>query len=125
MTITAWSEGYYPGGVDVVAPASGVTITLAPHPTGDNPEHTWYTSMPDPEQPIGCGHCMVAYPQWVTNAHAMSAQNPRFFSLYNGIDLTGTSRSRRGISWTFPAAQATALRATRLARPTTLRSRPI
>ena len=62
VTVTAWDEGYYPGGVEVVPPQTGVTITLKHHPVGDNPDHEWYTSMPDPEQPIGCGHCMVAFP---------------------------------------------------------------
>jgi hypothetical protein len=102
VTITAWDEGYYPGGVEVVAPQTGVTITLIPHPTGDNPDHTWYTSMPDPEQAIGCGHCMVAFPQWVTNAHGTSGTNPRFFSLYNGTDVTGTTTVTPGYKLDFP-----------------------
>jgi hypothetical protein len=102
VVVTAWQEGYFPGGVEVVPPAAGVTITLRPHPTGDNPDHTWYTSMPDPDDPIGCGHCMVAYPQWVTNAHAASAVNPRFFSLYNGTDLSGTTSLGGGYKDDFP-----------------------
>jgi hypothetical protein len=28
--------------------------------------------------------------QWITNAHGMAVSNPRFFSLYNGTDVTGT-----------------------------------
>jgi hypothetical protein len=102
VTVTAWDEGYYPAGVEVVAPVSGVTITLRPHPVGDNPDHTWYTSMPDPDAPIGCGHCMVAFPQWVTNAHGTSGTNPRFFSLYNGTDLSGTSHIGGGYKDDFP-----------------------
>jgi hypothetical protein len=102
VTITAWDEGYYPAGVEVVPPQTGVTITLKHHPVGDNPDHEWYTSMPDPEQPIGCGHCMVAFPQWVTNAHGTSGTNPRFFSLYNGTDVTGTATITPGYKLDFP-----------------------
>jgi hypothetical protein len=102
VVITAWDEGYYPGGVEVIAPQAGVTITLVPHPTGDNADHEWYTSMPDPEKPIGCGHCMVAFPQWVTNAHGTSGTNPRFFSLYNGTDVTDTITISPGYKLDFP-----------------------
>lgn len=102
VTITAWDEGYHPGGVEVVPPTTGVTITLKPHPTGDNPDHEWLTSMPDPEKPIGCGHCMVAFPDWVNNAHAQAGANPRFFSLYNGTDITGTTAVSPGYKFDFP-----------------------
>jgi hypothetical protein len=102
VTVTAWDEGYYPGGAEVAAPQSGITITLVPHPVGDNPDHEWYTSMPDPEDPIGCGHCMVAFPQWVTNAHGTSATNQRFLSLYNGTDLSGTLHLGGGYKDDFP-----------------------
>ena len=78
IVVTAWHEGYYPGGVDVTPPADDVTITLRLHPAEDNPDYAWYTSMPDPDVPVGCGHCMVAFPQWVENAHGQSGINPVF-----------------------------------------------
>ena len=102
VTVTAWSEGYFPGGVAVVPPQTGLTITLIHHPAVDNPDHEWYTSMPDPDKPIGCGHCMVAFPQWVTNAHGTSAVNPRFYSLYNGTDVTGATTITPGYKLDFP-----------------------
>ena len=102
VTITAWHEGYHPAGVEVVPPATGVVISLTLHPTGDNPDYEWLTSMPDPENPIGCGHCMVAFPQWVNNAHAQSAVNPRFFSIYNGTDTTGQPNVPPGYKLDFP-----------------------
>jgi hypothetical protein len=102
VTITAWHEGYHPAGVEVVPPQAGVTITLKPHPTGDNPDYEWLTSLPDPDDPIGCGHCMVAFPQWVDNAHARSGINPRFFSMYNGTDLAGTAIVTPGYKIDFP-----------------------
>lgn len=102
LTITAWGEGFYPGGVTVVPPTTGVTITLKRHPAGDNPEHEWLTSFPDPQRPIGCGHCMVAFPDWEQNAHAGSGTNPRFFSMYNGSDVTGTTTITPGYQLDFP-----------------------
>ena len=102
VTITAWDVGYYPGGVEVVPPETGAIISLTLHPAGDNPDHEWLTSMPDPEDPIGCGHCMVAFPDWVNNAHAQSAVNPRFFSMYNGTDTTGQPDVSPGYKLDFP-----------------------
>ena len=102
VTVTAWAESYWPSGVDVVPSQSGVTLTLIHHPAGDNRGYPWLTSMPDPENPIGCGHCMVAYPQWVENAHGTAGTNPRFFSLYNGTDVTGTSTITPGYKLDFP-----------------------
>jgi len=102
VTVTAWAESYWPSGVDVVPSRSGVTLTLIHHPAGDNLDYPWLTSMPDPENPIGCGHCMVAFPQWVDNAHGQSGTNPRFFSLYNGTDLSGTVHIGGGYKDDFP-----------------------
>jgi len=102
VTVTAWAESYWPSGVQVVPSQSGVTLTLIHHPAGDNPDYPWLTSMPDPDNPIGCGHCMVAFPQWVTNAHGLSGINPRFFSLYNGTDLSGTVHIGGGYKDDFP-----------------------
>ena len=102
VTVTAWQEGYYPAGVEVLPPQTGVTITIRHHPADDNPDYPWLTSMPDPEEPIGCGHCMVAFPQWVDNAHGQSGVNPRFFSMYNGTDLAGTIPVPPGYKLDFP-----------------------
>ncbi len=102
VTITAWDEGYYPGGVEVVPPEAGVVISLTLHPAGDNPDYEWITSMADPEEPVACEHCMVAFPDWVNNAHAQSAVNPRFFSMYNGADTTGQPNVGPGYKLDFP-----------------------
>ena len=102
MMVTAWDEGYYPGGETVTPPAEDVTITLVLHPAEDNPDYAWYTSMADPDVPVGCGHCMVAFPQWVENAHGQSGINPRFFSMYNGTDVTGTIVMGDGYKDDFP-----------------------
>ena len=45
---------------------------------------------------------MVAFPQWVNNAHGTAGTNPRFFSLYNGTDLSGTLHVGGGYKDDFP-----------------------
>jgi hypothetical protein len=102
IIVTAWKETYYPGGETVTPPAGDVTIALKLHPAEDNPDYNWYTSMADPDVPVGCGHCMVAFPQWVDNAHGQSGINPRFFSMYNGTDVSGTIVMGDGYKDDFP-----------------------
>jgi len=102
IVVTAWKDPYYPGGTTITPPASDVTISLHLYPNEDNPYYNWYTGMPDSEQPLGCGHCMVAFPEWVKNAHGQSAVNPRFFSMYNGTDTSGTILMGDGYKDDFP-----------------------
>ena len=101
VTVTAWQEGYLVGWAEVMPPQTGVTITLKAHYTTDNPDYQWYSSH-NPEDPISCVHCMVAYPQWRVNAHGKAGTNPRFFSLYNGTDITGTATVLPGYKQDFP-----------------------
>ncbi|MGD9147498.1 MAG: carboxypeptidase regulatory-like domain-containing protein, partial [Anaerolineae bacterium] len=101
VTVTAWQEGYLVGWVEVMPPRSGVTITLKAHYTTDDPDYQWFSSN-DPEGPISCVHCMVAHPQWRENAHGTAGTNPRFFSLYNGTDITGTGTISPGYKLDFP-----------------------
>ncbi len=89
ITITAWQEGYFVGWATVTPPQTGITITLKPHYTTDNPDYQWFSSN-DPDHIMSCTHCMVAWSQWRANAHADSATSPRFFSIYNGTDVTST-----------------------------------
>jgi hypothetical protein len=100
-TITAWQAGYLVGWTEVVPPQDGITVTLKPHYTSDNPYYQWFSSN-DPEGPISCVHCMVAHPEWVGNAHGQAGTNPRFFSLYNGTDITGTATVVPGYKLDFP-----------------------
>jgi hypothetical protein len=101
VTITAWHEGYRVGVAKVVPPQTGVTITIERHYTTDNPEYQWFSSN-DPEGSLSCLHCTVAWPQWRANAHGKSGTNPRFFSLYNGTDITGTTTVSPGYKLDFP-----------------------
>jgi hypothetical protein len=45
---------------------------------------------------------MVAHPEWVNNAHGQAGTNPRFFSMYNGTDITGTTAVPPGYKLDFP-----------------------
>jgi len=101
VTVTAWAEGYLVGWAEIVPPQAGVTITLTRHYVTDNVDYEWFSSN-DLEDPISCVHCMVAWPQWRSNAHGNSGTNPRFFSLYNGTDITGTLDIGGGYKDDFP-----------------------
>ncbi len=105
VTITAWHAGYKIGWGVVTPPASGLVITLRPYDTRDNPDYAWNTSYPDPANPtMGCGHCMApSFPEWSSSAHAGSATNSRFLSVYNGTGLSGRFSVAPGYKLDFPA----------------------
>ena len=104
VTITAWYPDYKVGWATVAPPAENITITLRPYDTRDNTAYVWNTSYPDPANTrLGCGHCMIpAFPEWQRTAHAGSGTNPRFFSLYNGSDVSGTRTVPPGYRLDFP-----------------------
>ena len=101
VTITGWHEGYLIGWAEVTPPQTGVTITLKLHYTSDNPDYQWFPSN-DPDHTLSCMHCQVAWPQWRANAHGNSATSPRFFSIYNGTDITATITATPGYKLDFP-----------------------
>jgi hypothetical protein len=108
ITVTAWYPDYKVGWA-AVTPADGVpsapiTITLRPYDTRDDPTYAWNTSYPDPANTaLGCGHCMApSFAEWSDTAHAGSGTNRRFFSLYNGTDLSGAQPVAPGYQQDFP-----------------------
>ncbi len=101
VTVTAWQNGYYVAWQVVTPTVAGITITLRPYPSGDNEDYQWLSST-DPEEGISCLHCMVAFPEWQAGAHGQSAVNPRFFSMYNGTDISGTAVISPGYMLDFP-----------------------
>jgi hypothetical protein len=103
--VTAWKEGYYPAATETrfLAENESLKLTLKPHPTADDPTYAWLTSYPDPDAALGCGHCMTAYDEWKLDAHALSATNPRFLSVYNGTDLAGQPAAGPGFRLDSPA----------------------
>ena len=102
VTVSAWKHTYYCAKVEgVVPPASGITLTLRHYQTNDNPNYEW---MP-PDDPVqdSCAHCKPGVTEiWLENAHAGAGANPRFFSLYNGTDVTGTTTITPGYVLDFP-----------------------
>jgi len=89
VTVTAWYQGHYIGWAKPAPGAQPAIIALKPHYTTDNHNYTWF-SVENAEGSKSCGHCMPGhYKEWKGDAHALSAGNPRFLSMYNGTDLAG------------------------------------
>jgi hypothetical protein len=97
ITITASAEGYYIGWTTVMpnlaASRTPITITLDAHYLTDNFTYDWFVhTTVDGSQIEGsaaCGECHTAYPEWLGDAHAQAAVNPRFLTLYTGTDVHG------------------------------------
>jgi hypothetical protein len=101
VTVSAWADGYYCAKVEGVAPpAEGLTLTLRRYQTNDNPAYVWIP----PTGPNSCASCKPRVTQiWLDNdAHARAGINPRFLSLYNGANLTGTLHLGGGYKDDFP-----------------------
>ena len=87
VTVSAWKHEYYSAKVEGVVPSiTGITFTLTRYQTNDNPDYEWVP-------PTGEGSCANCKPGvtriWLDNAHAGSAANLRFLTMYRGVDLSG------------------------------------
>jgi hypothetical protein len=98
--LAAWAPDYYIGGGEEYAADAEVTIELHPLPAHDDPSYEWLSvSAGGTGENQGCAACHsregtgldVSLPvdQWRLDAHAASATNPRFLSMYAGTDLAG------------------------------------
>ncbi|MDT8306278.1 MAG: multiheme c-type cytochrome [Anaerolineae bacterium] len=102
IEVTAWYTGYYIASTKVVPPASDVILTLRPYHTEDHPDYTW-TDPISGTMPGACGACHpMIVSQWISNAHGTAVSNARFFSLYNGTDISGTHPVTPGYLDDFP-----------------------
>jgi hypothetical protein len=100
--VTAWAPGYFitGGPVSDFTGADGGTLVLHRHPTTDNPDYAFVSAL-DLDNPTACAHCHRSQPgaadaalpvdEWLLDAHAGSATNPRFLSLYNGTAIDGAA----------------------------------
>ncbi len=104
--LTAWAEGYYIGGGKDAYPAgtTDVQLILKRHADDDNPDYHWLSAFTSSGyegsgEDGNCENChagpdpadtALPFPEWQLDAHALSAQNPRFLSMYLGRDLTGS-----------------------------------
>jgi len=101
--VTAWVSGYFIHGVENVLPGStDVEIHLHAHFNIDNPDYEWLPSTfhPGEGEHQGCaechstaaadeGHLSLPVDEWLLDAHANSATNPRFLTMYLGRDVSG------------------------------------
>jgi len=100
--ITAWISGYYINGVADVQPGvSDVEIILQDHHDSDNPGYNWLPSTYHEGQGEnqGCAQChsavgtdlAISLPvdEWRLDAHAQSAVNARFLTMYTGTNEEG------------------------------------
>ncbi len=102
IEVTAWADGYYVASTYVTPTVGGITLTLRPYHTTDHPDYTWSSPISG-TGPVACGNCHpMIVPQWTTNAHGEAVSNRRFFSLYNGTNLTGTVPVGSGYQNDFP-----------------------
>ncbi len=88
VTVSAWKELYYCANVErVTSPTVDLRLKLRPYQTNDNPDYVWVP----PSGENSCYSCKPGVTQiWLDNdAHGKAALNPRFLSMYNGVDLQG------------------------------------
>lgn len=102
VNLTGWAEGYFCAGPVPVAPGEqDVVIELHAHSDRDNREYIWLPSFSQSGkgEAQGCAECHsragtdleISLPvdEWVLDAHAHSATNLRFLTMYNGTNLLG------------------------------------
>jgi hypothetical protein len=89
--LTAYAPGYYITGMTTWPNQTGLMLKLRPLPTEDNPHYQWLSAE-------NCAECHAAamsediplpYDEWRLDAHAESAVNPRFLTMYIGTDVQG------------------------------------
>jgi hypothetical protein len=88
LTISAWAHGYYCAKTEgAVPPYEGLELELVAYQTNDNEDYAWVP----PTGTDSCYSCKPGVTQvWLdSDAHARSASNPRFLTMYNGTDLEG------------------------------------
>ncbi len=98
LFITAWVPGYFIHGVDSVqAGAKDVEIVLEKHADSDHPDYEFVSAFSSAGLAGNCQNChaeadetaALPFTEWKQDAHALSAQNTRFLSMYLGQDLAG------------------------------------
>jgi hypothetical protein len=103
IEVTAWADGYYIASTHVTPTVSDITLILRPHHTDDHPDYHWVSPISGTSE-TACGNCHpMIVAQWEKNAHGTAVDNARFFSLYNGTNLSGTQQIGSGYLKDFPA----------------------
>jgi hypothetical protein len=100
VKLTAWAKGYFIGGtVEALPGGKDVTISLQRHSQLDNTDYEWSPSYrsADSGEKQGCSEChlqtgsgpVLPVDEWLQDAHAQSAINPRFLTMHTGTDVSG------------------------------------
>ena len=105
IILTAWAEGYYIGGgkTQYLTGALDVEIILTMHSDEDNKSYAWLSAFAGAGyvgsgEDNNCENChsdpnnpqaTLPFSEWQGDAHALSALNPRFTTMYNGTDISG------------------------------------
>jgi hypothetical protein len=99
VDLTAWAPGYYIVGGEVYLPgAVDVVLTLVPHAATDQRDYEWLSAFANAGEDGNCQNChagagdaafTLPFDEWVLDAHAQSAANPRFLTMYAGTDMDG------------------------------------
>lgn len=90
VTITAWAEGYYIAWTHVPELDEPIQLELQPYYTTDNIKYNWF-EQDGVEGSAACGTCHTAYNEWQQDAHAQTAINYRFQTMYAGTDIHGNT----------------------------------
>jgi len=88
VTVTAWAAGYTIAWTRVQSADAPIKLQLNPYHTTDNVKYTWF-EQDGVEGSAACGTCHTAYTEWQEDAHAQTATNYRFQTLYAGTDIHG------------------------------------
>lgn len=102
LRLTAFAPGYYIAGPIAARPGdTDVTFKFVKHATVDDPSYEWIAAH-NVGRSRHCERChsdptdvaaALPFDEWRNDAHATSAVNPRFLSMYRGTDLNGQQRS--------------------------------
>lgn len=95
FTVTVWAAGYYINWQRVTALDRPVHLQLHPIYTTDNVEYNWFEE-DGLEGSLACGTCHTAYGEWQQDAHAQTATNYRFVTMYAGTDIDGNQSPLTG-----------------------------
>lgn len=99
VALTAFAPGYFIGGGLKHMPGdTDVRIELEPHAEADNPDYAWISAYADAGDEANCQNChadpddpnsALPFDEWAKDAHAGSAANVRFLTMYTGADVNG------------------------------------
>jgi len=105
VVLTAWAKGYYIGGCrdGHLAGQMDIEIVLTSHSDTDDPDYAWLSAFADAGyegsgENSNCENChadpdnsqaALPFNEWLKDAHALSARNSRFLTMYNGTEMAG------------------------------------